>query len=140
MSADKSEHKRSPKKPPERGMRKTAIGLVESDKMDKTIVVVVDRQVKHAKYKKYLTRTSKYYAHDETNEAHKGDRVLIGEARPISKLKRWRLLKVVERAPSLGEELEAAVTRLIGSEEVAEKKQAEASQSGADAAAVPEKK
>jgi len=82
----------------ERGNRKQVTGLVVSDRMDKTIAVKVDRLVKHGKYRKFVKRSSKYYAHDEKNEAGLGDTVEIAETRPLSKLKRWRLLRVVARA------------------------------------------
>ncbi len=81
-----------------RNLRKEKTGLVTSDKMDKTIVVSVERRIKHAKYGKFIKRTSKFFAHDEKNEAHTGDLVTIGETRPMSKNKCWRLVKVVEKA------------------------------------------
>jgi small subunit ribosomal protein S17 len=81
-----------------RSLRKEKTGLVTSDKMDKTIVVSVERRIKHAKYGKFIKRTSKFFAHDEKNEAHTGDLVTIGETRPLSKNKCWRLVKVVEKA------------------------------------------
>lgn len=81
-----------------RNLRKEKTGLVTSDKMDKTIVVSVERRIKHPKYGKFIKRTSKFFAHDEKNEAHEGDLVLIEETRPLSKNKCWRLLKVVEKA------------------------------------------
>ena len=78
---------------------KTRVGKVTSDAMDKTIVVTVDRLVKHPLYKKYIRRRKKLYAHDELNTAHVGDTVEVAEVtRPLSKLKRWRLVRVVERA------------------------------------------
>ena len=86
-----------------RGNRRTEIGVVSSDKCDKTIVVVVERLTKHPRYKKYIMRRTRYYAHDEKNEARVGDRVEIGETRPLSKLKRWRLVRIVEKARQLGE-------------------------------------
>ncbi len=82
----------------ERNLRKTRIGLVVSNKMDKTISVAVERKVKHPMYGKFVKLTSKFYAHDEKNECNKGDKVNIMETRPLSKLKRWRLVEVVERA------------------------------------------
>jgi small subunit ribosomal protein S17 len=82
----------------ERGNRKGVVGVVVSDRMDKTITVRVDRLVKHPRYRKFLSRRSKYYAHDEKNEAGVGDTVEIAETRPLSKLKRWRLVRVVTRA------------------------------------------
>jgi len=81
-----------------RGRRKEIIGVVTSNKMEKTIAVTITRQEKHPKYKKFIRRRSRYYAHDEKREAKIGDRVLIQETRPMSKLKRWRLIKVVEKA------------------------------------------
>ena len=82
----------------DRNLRKERIGIVTSDKMDKTIVVTVQRRVMHPKYGKFVKRSSKFMAHDEKREAHVGDTVRIAETRPISKLKRWRLVEVVERA------------------------------------------
>lgn len=81
----------------ERGLRKERIGLVVSDKQDKTLVVRVDRRTTHPMYKKVVTRSKKYYAHDEENTAKEGDLVRIRESRPLSKLKRWRLVEVVRR-------------------------------------------
>ena len=83
-----------------RGERKSLVGLVVSDAMEKTITVQVTRLEKHAKYKKYLRRHSKFYAHDEKREAKVGDTVEIMETRPLSKMKRWRLLKIMARAGS----------------------------------------
>ena len=77
---------------------RTLVGRVVSDKMDKTITVLVERLVKHAMYKKYVTRSSKLHVHDEQNECKEGDLVAIVPGRPISKTKAWRLHKVVERA------------------------------------------
>ncbi|MCG8454220.1 MAG: 30S ribosomal protein S17 [Spirochaetales bacterium] len=78
--------------------KKTFTGTVVSDKMEKTITVVVATRQLHPLYKKYITRTKKYKAHDEANDAHTGDTVKIIESRPVSKDKRWRLVEVVERA------------------------------------------
>lgn len=78
--------------------RKTLVGVVTSDKMDKTIAVRVDRLVKHPRYKKYLRAKTVCKAHDEKNEARVGDRVRIVETRPLSKTKRWRLVEIVSRA------------------------------------------
>jgi small subunit ribosomal protein S17 len=78
----------------ERGLRKERTGIVTSDKMDKTIVVTVDRLARHKKYKKVIKISKKYYAHDEDNAAKVGDRVMIAETRPTSKLKRWRLVEI----------------------------------------------
>ncbi len=81
-----------------RNARKVRVGKVVSDRMDRTITVAVDRQVKHPIYGKFITKTTKYMAHDEKNEAGEGDRVRIMETRPLSKRKRWRLMEVVEKA------------------------------------------
>ena len=78
--------------------RKERVGKVVSEKMNKTVVVAVERTVTHPFYKKYIKRTSKLYAHDERNDAHEGDTVRIVETRPVSKLKRWRVAEVVDRA------------------------------------------
>jgi small subunit ribosomal protein S17 len=82
----------------ERGARKVRTGVVVSDKMDKTVVVRIDRQVRHALYQKTVRRSSKLSAHDETNDAHLGDTVRVMETRPVSKSKRWRVIEIVERA------------------------------------------
>ena len=82
----------------ERNLRKTRVGTVVSDKMDKTIVVAVKDSVQHPLYKKILKRTVKCKAHDEKNECGAGDRVMIMETRPISKDKNWRLVKIIEKA------------------------------------------
>ena len=82
----------------ERPYRKTLRGYVVSDKMDKTIVVEVEERVKHARYGKVTTKTSKFKAHDEGNTAGIGDRVLVMETRPLSASKRWRLVEILERA------------------------------------------
>src|SRR6266478_2098996 len=81
----------------ERGNRKERVGEVISNKMTKTIVVRVERRFPHPRYKKVVTGYSKFYAHDEKNEAKVGDRVRIRETRPLSKMKNWRLVEVVER-------------------------------------------
>ena len=83
---------------PERAARKTREGTVVSNAMDKTAVVAVVDRVRHAKYNKFVLRTKKLYAHDETNDAGVGDKVRIMETRPLSKSKRWRLVEVQERA------------------------------------------
>jgi small subunit ribosomal protein S17 len=80
-----------------RGRTRTLIGVVTSDKMQKTRVVVVTRRVREAQYKKYITMRSKYKAHDERNEFRVGDRVEIVESRPLSRDKRWRIRKLIER-------------------------------------------
>lgn len=82
----------------ERSLRKTRVGVVISDKMDKTIVVAVVRKVKHPLYKKYITRTTKFKAHDEENRCKIGDTVEIIETRPLSKEKCWRLNSVIREA------------------------------------------
>ena len=82
----------------QRSTRKVRVGLVVSDKMDKTVVVAVEDRVKHALYGKVLRRTSKLKAHDEQNDCGIGDRVLIMETRPLSATKRWRVVQVLERA------------------------------------------
>ena len=83
---------------PERG-RRTVSGRVVSDKMDKTVSVSVERLVKHPVYGKYIRRTPKVLAHDESNECRAGDRVTISECKPLSKRKAWQVVSVVERAP-----------------------------------------
>jgi small subunit ribosomal protein S17 len=82
----------------ERNIRKTEVGRVVSNKMDKTIVVAVEDSVKHPIYKKVIKRTVKLKAHDENNECSIGDRVRVMETRPLSKDKRWRLVKILEKA------------------------------------------
>ena len=82
----------------ERNRRKTRVGIVVSDKMDKTITVAVEDHVKHALYGKIVKRTYKLKAHDENNEAKVGDTVKVMETRPLSKDKRWRLVEIVEKA------------------------------------------
>ena len=79
-------------------MLKTRVGLVVSDKMSKTRVVVVERSFRHSQYERVIKRTPRFKAHDERNEAHVGDRVLIVETRPLSKDKRWRIKEILERA------------------------------------------
>jgi small subunit ribosomal protein S17 len=81
-----------------RNLRKEKVGTVTSDKMDKTIVVSVERRIMHPKYGKFIKRTSKFFAHDDKNTAHSGDLVRIEETRPLSKNKCWRLVEVVEKA------------------------------------------
>ena len=82
----------------ERNVRKYRIGKVISDKMDKTVVVAIEELKQHKLYKKPVKRTVKFHAHDAKNDAHVGDKVAIMETRPLSKTKRWRVVKVVERA------------------------------------------
>ena len=86
----------------DRGNRKERVGEVISNKMTKTIVVRVERRFAHPRFKKVVTGYKKFYAHDEKNEAKVGDRVRIEETRPLSKLKRWRLVEVVEKAVEVG--------------------------------------
>ncbi|MBL0355437.1 MAG: 30S ribosomal protein S17 [Chitinophagaceae bacterium] len=81
----------------DRNLRKTRIGVVSSNKMDKSIVVTVERKVKHPLYGKFVKKSTKFHAHDEKNECSIGDTVKIMETRPISKTKRWRLVEVVEK-------------------------------------------
>ena len=83
-----------------RGSRRTAVGVVTRDKMNKTRRVEIPRLEKHPRYGKYIKRRTICYVHDETNESHLGDTVEIAEARPMSKLKRWRLVRVVKKAPT----------------------------------------
>ena len=82
----------------ERNLRKTRTGVVVSDKMDKTIVVAVYNNERHPLYKKIVKKTYKLKAHDENNEAHEGDTVRVMETRPLSKDKRWRLVRIIEKA------------------------------------------
>lgn len=82
----------------DRNLRKTRVGVVASDKMDKTVVVTVQDRVKHPLYKKIVNRTVRLKAHDENNECRVGDRVLIMETRPLSKDKRWRVAEIIEKA------------------------------------------
>ena len=81
----------------ERNLRKTRVGKVVSNKMDKTIVVAIEDNVKHPKYGKIIKRTLKLYAHDEENQCDIGDTVLVMETRPLSKQKRWRLVEIIEK-------------------------------------------
>ena len=82
----------------ERALRKSRVGLVVSNKMDKTITVAIKWKEKHPIYQKFVNKTKKYHAHDEKNECNIGDVVRIMETRPLSKTKRWRLVSIVERA------------------------------------------
>ncbi len=82
----------------QRSQRRTRTGKVVSDRMDKSITVAVDRQIKHPIYGKFITKTTKYMAHDENNDANSGDTVLIMSTRPLSKRKSWRLVDIIERA------------------------------------------
>ena len=82
----------------ERALRKSRVGMVVSDKMDKTIVVAIEDNVKHPVYGKIIKRTLKVHAHDETNQCGVGDKVEIMETRPLSKTKRWRIVEIIEKA------------------------------------------
>jgi small subunit ribosomal protein S17 len=81
-----------------RGRRKVRTGVVVSDKMDKTVLVRIDRKMRHPLYRKTVARSNKLAAHDETNDAHVGDTVRVMETRPLSKTKRWRVVEIVQRA------------------------------------------
>ncbi len=81
----------------ERNLRKTKLGVVSSNKMDKTITISVERKVKHPLYGKFVKKSTKFHAHDEKNECSIGDTVKIMESRPLSKTKRWRLVEVIEK-------------------------------------------
>jgi small subunit ribosomal protein S17 len=81
-----------------RGLKRQLVGKVVSDKMDKTVVVLVERLVKHRLYKKFIRRQTKFAAHDEANACQAGDKVVITESRPLSRTKRWRVSKIVEKA------------------------------------------
>lgn len=83
---------------PQRNLRKTRVGIVSSDKMDKTVVVSVVDHVKHSVYGKVIKRTVKIHAHDEKNECGIGDKVMVMETRPLSKTKRWRVTEILEKA------------------------------------------
>jgi len=82
----------------ERNLRKERIGVVTSNKMEKSIVVSIERKVKHGLYGKFVKKTSKFFAHDEENSCNEGDTVKIMETRPLSKNKNWRLVEIIERA------------------------------------------
>ena len=82
----------------DRNLRKERVGIVTSDKMSKSITVIVERRVMHPKYGKFVKRSSKFMAHDEKGEANIGDTVRISETRPMSKMKRWRVVEIMERA------------------------------------------
>jgi len=81
-----------------RGMKRQVVGTVVSDKMDKTVIVRIERLVKHKFYHKYVRRRTKFAAHDEENSCRIGDKVMITESRPLSRTKRWRISKIVEKA------------------------------------------
>lgn len=93
MSMSASPQTRQP-----RGERKVRQGVVTSDRMDKTVVVLVERRTTHPLYRKIVARSEKLHAHDERNDVHVGDRVRVVETRPLSKTKRWRVVEVIERA------------------------------------------
>ncbi len=116
-----------------RGKRKVFVGVVVSDKMDKTVVVAVDRLVRHPLYKKVIRKTSKFYAHDENNECRVGDIVEIMETRPLSKLKRWRVVRIIQRA-----KVPLPVAREEVAEETEEQLLEEALGTPAEAQAQPE--
>lgn len=82
----------------DRNLRKNRVGMVVSDKMDKTVVVAIEERSKHPLYKKTITKTHKFKAHDENNECHVGDKVLIAETRKLSKDKNWRVAEIIEKA------------------------------------------
>jgi small subunit ribosomal protein S17 len=82
----------------QRGLRKTRVGIVVSDKMDKTVTISIERKVPHQIYKKYFKKTTKLMAHDENSECRVGDKVKVMETRPLSKNKRWRMVEIVEKA------------------------------------------
>jgi len=113
------------------GQRKTKVGRVVSDKMDKTIVVSVERLARHRLYKRVIRLTTKFKAHDEANEAHIGDTVIIEESRPLSATKRWRLVSVVARAGDHGLPGEA----VVGEEEATSEAIHSAAHPGRDRAA-----
>lgn len=81
-----------------KGLRKTRVGIVVSDKMDKTIVISIQNRVRHPLYGKIVNRTSRLYAHDEMNSCGIGDKVMVEETRPLSATKRWRLIEIIEKA------------------------------------------
>ena len=98
MSTQESNPQEAPQEAAARRVRKVMSGTVVSSKMDKTVVVQVNRKVRHPVYEKFVSKRSKLYAHDEKGDANVGDVVEITETRPLSKLKRWRLLRVVQKA------------------------------------------
>lgn len=105
-----------------RGHQKRLVGVVVSDRMNKTRRVDVERLVKHPRYGKYIRRRTKCYAHDENNESRQGDLVEIVETRPLSKLKRWRIVRIVRRAPGAAMEvLEGSTAPGTGDEPVQER-------------------
>ena len=82
----------------ERNLRKNRVGIVVSDKMDKTVIIAIEEHVKHQKYGKVIKRTIRLKVHDENNECGVGDKILVAETRPLSKDKRWRLVEIIEKA------------------------------------------
>ncbi|MBQ7699446.1 MAG: 30S ribosomal protein S17 [Clostridia bacterium] len=82
----------------ERNLRKNRVGIVVSDKMDKTVVIAIEEHVKHQKYGKVIKRTIRLKVHDENNECGVGDKILVAETRPLSKDKRWRMVEIIEKA------------------------------------------
>ncbi len=100
------------------GKRKTKVGRVVSDKMDKTIVVSVERLTRHRLYKRVIRLSTKFKAHDETNDAHIGDTVLIEESRPLSATKRWRLVSVIARAGEHGTPIDIVAEETATSEAI----------------------
>ena len=82
----------------ERNLRKERIGVVVSDKMEKSVVVQIDSKIKHPVYGKFMKKSTRFVAHDEKNDSHAGDTVRIMETRPLSKRKRWRIVEIIERA------------------------------------------
>jgi len=100
----------------QRGMRRTLVGLVTSSKSTQTITVEVTRTFKHPKYEKYVRKRKRYHAHDADEVAGDGDLVEIVATRPLSKIKRWRLVRVVEAAPDRGVDVEAAASTGLGDE------------------------
>jgi small subunit ribosomal protein S17 len=128
------------------GKRKTKVGRVVSDRMDKTIVVSVERLTRHRLYKRVIRLTTKFKAHDEANDAHVGDTVLIEESRPLSATKRWRLVRIIARAGEHGFGAEIVAEEEAPSEAIhaaahpgrvkAEAEAAEADSAGATAASV----
>jgi small subunit ribosomal protein S17 len=103
---------------PVQNKRKTKAGRVVSDKMDKTIVVSVERLARHPLYKRVIRLTTKFKAHDETNEAHVGDTVLIEESRPLSATKRWRLVRVLQKAGEHGSSADIVADEVETSEAI----------------------
>ena len=98
----------------QRGLRRTLTGVVTSTKSKQTITVEVSRKFQHPKYEKYVRKQKRYHAHDEGEKAAVGDVVELGATRPVSKIKRWRLVRIVEAAPDRGVEVEAAASTGLG--------------------------